>query len=129
MNSCPCGSGLDFALCCEPIIKRAHVAPTAEALMRSRYTAFCLKDMDYLERSTHPDFRKAFDRKANQEWAEQAKFTQLEILSAEELDDTAIVVFCAYFSMINAQTPKTHAHQETSTFKRERDTWYFCEGR
>jgi len=39
--ACPCGSGTAYAACCEPMHQGAP-ALTAEALMRSRYSAFVL---------------------------------------------------------------------------------------
>jgi SEC-C motif-containing protein len=45
---CPCGSGLIFEDCCAPYLKGAASAPTAEALMRSRYSAFVERNWEYL---------------------------------------------------------------------------------
>ncbi|HRZ89595.1 MAG TPA: SEC-C metal-binding domain-containing protein, partial [Spirochaetia bacterium] len=39
-ETCPCGSGREYSACCGPVIAGAVPAPTAEALMRSRYTAY-----------------------------------------------------------------------------------------
>lgn len=54
MTNCPCGTGREYAACCG----RYHVgepAPDAEALMRSRYSAFVLRDPQYLRATWHPD--------------------------------------------------------------------------
>ncbi len=59
-ESCPCGSGRAYPQCCgrwhggEPV-------PDAEALMRSRYSAYVLELRDYLLASWHPDTRPAAD--------------------------------------------------------------------
>ena len=53
---CPCGTGRAYAQCCEPF-HDGTPAPTAEALMRSRYTAFVVGDEDYLFRTWHPRTR------------------------------------------------------------------------
>ena len=45
-EKCPCGSGLDYGLCCGQYISGAKDAPTAEALMRSRYTAYVVHEID-----------------------------------------------------------------------------------
>ena len=45
---CACGSGADYAACCGALIDAKKPAPTAEALMRSRYTAFTRAAVDYL---------------------------------------------------------------------------------
>ncbi len=56
-ESCPCNSGLSFTDCCQPYVEQCLAAPTAEALMRSRYTAFALSNERYLHDSWHPDTR------------------------------------------------------------------------
>lgn len=55
-DPCPCGSGRVLAQCCGPVLDGAP-APTAEALMRSRYTAFALGAEDHLFRSWWPRTR------------------------------------------------------------------------
>jgi SEC-C motif-containing protein len=58
VTTCPCGRGLEYAECCGP----AHdgTAPaTAEALMRSRYSAFALDNDAYVLRTWHPHTRPA----------------------------------------------------------------------
>ena len=55
-SACPCGSGRDYAACCGPI-HAGEPAPTAEALMRSRFSAFALGDTAYLLHSWHPSTR------------------------------------------------------------------------
>lgn len=54
---CPCGSGDTYRACCGPLHEGALQAPTAEALMRSRYSAFACGDADYLFRTWHPRTR------------------------------------------------------------------------
>ncbi|PKN22360.1 MAG: hypothetical protein CVU68_04410, partial [Deltaproteobacteria bacterium HGW-Deltaproteobacteria-3] len=56
---CPCGNGLKFAECCGPFLEGSRPAPTAEALMRSRYTAFAVQDVPYILRSWHRSTRPA----------------------------------------------------------------------
>jgi SEC-C motif domain protein len=53
---CPCGGGR-YADCCAPYLRREAWPATAEALMRSRYTAFALADAEYLLRTWHPRTR------------------------------------------------------------------------
>lgn len=57
--ACPCGSGEDYARCCGRFLDGASVPPSAEALMRSRYTAYVHGDADYLLRTWHPSTRPA----------------------------------------------------------------------
>ena len=50
---CPCGSGDTLDLCCGPLHRGKRKAETAEALMRSRYSAYARSELDYLI-ATHP---------------------------------------------------------------------------
>lgn len=59
MARCPCGSGQPGEECCEPLLRGEAGAPTAVALMRSRYTAYVRRDEAYLRRTWHPDTRPA----------------------------------------------------------------------
>ncbi|MDP9796526.1 SEC-C motif-containing protein [Catenuloplanes nepalensis] len=54
---CPCGSGEGYDACCGPLHRGEAVAPTAEALMRSRFSAFARGDADYLLQTWHPSTR------------------------------------------------------------------------
>jgi SEC-C motif domain protein len=55
---CPCGRGLAYSECCEPA-HHGEPPATAEALMRSRYSAFALDDDAYVLSSWHPKTRPA----------------------------------------------------------------------
>ena len=50
---CPCGSHVTLKECCLPYIQEDVTVPTAEKLMRSRFTAFCLHNAEYLYKTTH----------------------------------------------------------------------------
>lgn len=54
-ESCPCGSGLAFADCCEPLLENRAEAAHAEQLMRSRFSAFAKGKVGYLWHTLHPD--------------------------------------------------------------------------
>lgn len=54
---CPCGSQIPFAACCLPILDDHRRAETAEALMRSRYSAFVQKHEQHILTSWHPRTR------------------------------------------------------------------------
>lgn len=61
INDCPCqntdnhGKPLTYKNCCQPFHQHQN-APSAEQLMRSRYSAFVLKLYDYLIATHHPDY-------------------------------------------------------------------------
>lgn len=57
LKKCPCDSGQSYGTCCEPAHIGKTPAPTAEALMRSRYCAFVLQNEAYLLQTWHPKHR------------------------------------------------------------------------
>jgi SEC-C motif-containing protein len=127
---CPCrvtgDEKRDYADCCKPFIEEGQAPPTAEALMRSRYTAFVRGDIDYLEQSLAPDARHDFDRKAITHWARQSQWLGLEVLAAEdgrESDDSGFVEFVASF----VNEGQRYDHRERSLFKKIDGRWYFQE--
>ena len=58
---CPCGSAVEYSLCCHPYVSGEKVAPDPEHLMRSRYCAFVMQDADYLIKTWHPSCGAAAD--------------------------------------------------------------------
>ncbi len=51
---CGCGSGKPYESCCGRYHSGAEPAPTPEALLRSRFTAYRMQLIDYLVATTHP---------------------------------------------------------------------------
>jgi SEC-C motif-containing protein len=92
---CPCGSGRSLDACCGPIVRGEKAAPTAERLMRSRFTAFALGDAAHLLRSWH-----ASTRPASVQLVPGQRWTQLEVLATvagELLDKEGEVEFRAHY--------------------------------
>lgn len=54
---CPCGSGSPYASCCQPLHRGVRRAGTAVELMRSRYAAYAVGDLDHVFRTWHPRTR------------------------------------------------------------------------
>jgi SEC-C motif-containing protein len=121
MKNCYCGSGKLFSTCCEPYILGNVKVPTAEALMRSRYTAYCIQHADYLLATTHSSTRRFHNKKDILAWSKANNWIKLEIISANE----NTVEFKAYFIDNRLQN---HIHHEKSTFKKENDSWYYVDG-
>ncbi len=121
MKLCYCGSGYLFGDCCEPFLKKVAVAPSAVVLMRSRYSAYCVANVDYLVQTTHSSTRKLYPKSSILEFATQNHWLQLEILSATH--DT--VTFKAYY-LDASLAPQVH--YEESTFVLEDGAWYYVEG-
>ncbi len=116
---CPCGAP-DYAACCG----RYHggtPAPDAEALMRSRYSAYVLKLDPYLLATWHPDTRPASLNLAD----DDAKWLGLEVKnhSLQEADH-ATVEFVARYKVGG----RAHRLHEISRFVREDGRWYYVDG-
>ncbi len=60
MSDCPCGSGQTFDTCCGPIIAGTQKAVTAEAVMRSRYSAYVKHAYTHLEQTLTAEQRADF---------------------------------------------------------------------
>lgn len=121
MTSCYCGSGLPFENCCQPYINGILKAPTAEALMRSRYTAFATGAADYLVATTHSSTRK-FHKKADiLDWSQSNQWIKLEVLAST----ATTVKFKAYY--LDYQL-NTQIHEEHSTFIFENGSWFYVDG-
>jgi SEC-C motif-containing protein len=128
VQECHCQSGKPFAECCEPYIQGTASAPTAEALMRSRYTAYVLEDIPYLTRTLHPKEREDFDEAGAVKWAREADWQGLEIVRTEKggADDSkGEVEFIVNYKRHGS--PCTH--HELAEFRKSDDVWYFYDGK
>jgi SEC-C motif-containing protein len=128
MDTCPCGSNVAYDACCRPLIKGEQPATTAEQLMRSRYSAFVKKELEYIYTSLHPDSRADYNEKSSRDWAETAtwhSFKIVETKGGKAEDREGKVEFIVTYSQNNVKTE----HHELSTFKKEGDTWYFATGK
>lgn len=117
---CPCGTQKEYSQCCEPYITGKKPAPTPEALMRSRYTAYVKVAAPYLKETLAPEARGDFNEKDVYEWSQQSEWLGLEIIKAEG----KTVEFMAKYK---AQG-KVLEHHEVSTFRQEGGKWYFVDG-
>lgn len=119
MKVCLCGSGKNYEECCGRLISGDVKASTPEELMRSRYTAYAEKNIDYILKTTHPDKVGELNKEELQEWADNTKWERLEIHSTDEVN--SLVDFTAYFrdndTVVN--------HHELAQFKQHDGEWYF----
>lgn len=118
---CPCGSGKSLETCCE----RYHAgepAPTPEALMRSRYSAFALHKDAYLAATWHPSTRPA--QPILDASAEKTRWVRLQVLSSAESGDQGNVHFKAYF----CENAQWFCLEEDSEFVREEGRWFYLRG-
>jgi SEC-C motif domain protein len=123
---CPCGSALDASACCEPWLAGGD-APTALALMRSRYTAYVRGAIEYLVRTHDPETRYLVDEAAVRQWSRDTTWLGLEIVATARGaagDTDGVVEFIA--RGITNGTP--FAQRERSRFRRRGEAWFYVDG-
>ncbi len=115
---CPCGRPQPYGRCCLPL-HQGEPAPSPEALMRSRYSAFVLGLTDYLLQTWHPSTRPAtLALDGSPDWC------SLQVLSASQQGDQGQVHFRAIY---RAGTGFGYL-EENSDFVREQGHWFYVAG-
>src|SRR5258706_10524374 len=129
--SCPCGRPADFDACCGPVIAGAP-APTAEALMRSRYTAYVRGAVDHIMGSYTPKAASGVDRATTEKWSRESVWLGLSVVATEgggQSDDEGEVEFVARFRE-GLEGPE-QTHHERAHFVRGRPDrrWLYAAGK
>lgn len=123
-DKCPCGSNNDLMKCCGRYLYGSEAAPTAEALMRSRYTAYCRKEVNYLVETTHSTMQNPGDDIKILQWANACQWDGLEIQATRDgkaSDKEGYVTFKAFYF----QKGQRFCHEENSHFVKEDGKWKF----
>jgi len=123
-NPCLCGSDLHYEHCCGLLHTSEKLPLSAEALMRARFTAYAMRNADYLlktwEASTRPaaiDFSK-----------ETGEWQRLDIVMTKKglaKDTKGTVEFKAYFS----QDGQDQVMNEISRFVKVQNRWFYLDGK
>jgi len=123
MSLCPCGSNADYTACCGRY-HAAGTAPTAETLMRSRYAAYALGKLDYIEATCAGPAAIAFDRAEAEILQLGTEWLGLEIVGTKkgrQGDSEGTVSFVARYRNNGEEA----ALSETSLFKRIDGRWFY----
>ncbi len=128
LDLCPCCSGKKYAECCQPILEGTKKAPTAEALMRARYSAYVVHNIDFIINTCETGEQIAeIDRKATEDWSNKSTWHGLKIISTQkggENDDEGIVEFEATYT----QKGIRDVHHEIGGFRKVDGEWKYAEG-
>lgn len=120
-TACPCGSGLNYAQCCglwHSGLAQGQHAPTPEALMRSRYSAYVKGLINYLLATWHPSTAPGELELPPVKWLE------LDIRHAEATGDAGVVEFIARLR----DAGRGERLHEISRFVREDGRWLYIDG-
>jgi len=128
VSPCPCSREKSYAECCMLFHYGRAKPETAEQLMRSRYTAFFFRHVDYLVATTHPDKReKNLARELEQNiW--DTMWRKLEVVNKSKGgkdDKTGKVEFIATYSLEG----ETHQLHEKSRFRRFKGKWMYVDSK
>lgn len=119
---CPCGTGSNYGVCCGRLISGAAQARTAEELMRSRYSAYALGELDHIFRTWHPRTRP--DDVSPGPGVEFIGLTIHDIVAGGPDDDLGVVEFTA-----RMRTPEgVDEMRERSRFSRRAGRWMYVDG-
>lgn len=116
-QDCPCCSQKLYIDCCAIAHKNIAEVKTAEQLMRSRYTAFTMSNIDYLMESHHSSTRPLNEKQEILDWAKSVVWLRLEVLNSTE----NTVEFKAYFT----ENGKDELLHENSKFVKENGNWMY----
>jgi SEC-C motif domain protein len=121
MSPCPCGAGDPFGRCCLPLHRGERRAATAEELMRSRYSAYCVGDGAYLWRTWHPRTRPAEPvPTAPLDWV---NLEIIEVVGGQPGDERGVVEFRA----CHRQGDRTGVLHERSRFAVRAGRWFYLD--
>ena len=121
---CPCNSSESYEECCGIFISGKSLAPTSEKLMRSRYSAYVMKEEQYLLDTWHETTRP---KALNLEQDMLTKWIGLEVIATnqgEAQDDFGTVEFIARYKV----NGKAERFSEISRFCKENGKWYYLDG-
>lgn len=122
--ACECESGLAYVACCGRYLDHGERPATAEALMRSRYSAYARGNTDYLRATWHASTRPA-DLALETDTATRPKWIGLAVRDhANQDEDHATVEFVARYRIGG----RAHRLHERSRFVRQEGRWFYVDG-
>lgn len=126
MNVCPCGLLKPYEQCCGQYIDSHIAAPTPESLMRSRYTAYSLGNINYIAKTMKGIAANGFDLEETERWAGNIQWLSLEVTSHKIKTPTiGFVIFEARY----LENGQIKTMREKSEFHRINEQWYYVAGK
>jgi len=125
---CPCHSEQLYTDCCEPFHTGTAYPSSALQLMRSRYSAYALRLVHYLVKTTHPDKAKSSLQRNLMQSVHNITWTNLTIIktSAGTADDKVGKVS---FEATYMEAGREYSMVEHSRFRKRDGKWYYYDGK
>ena len=118
---CPCCSGILYDHCCAPYVTGLTRAPTAEALMRSRYSAYVVGNINYISKTMRGDALSHFSYEDSLHWSSQSEWLGLDVISVTEMKETAKVEFKVRYKISGIEK----CLPESALFKLVDGAWFY----
>lgn len=120
--NCPCNPSVNYSDCCKKAHEDITTVANPEALMRSRYSAFVLANMNYLQKSHHFSTRPSNkEKKEILSWTKSVEWVRLEVVKTFE----NTVEFNAYF----IENGALNVIHEISLFEIENNHWTYLKSK
>lgn len=123
---CYCGNEASYEECCQPHLAGNKKPENPERLMRSRYSAFCIKDIEYLVSTHHHSKQKADEREQLVSTFAHTKWLGLKVLTSEIDQSDKNSGHVEYLAF--RQTKKIEQLHENARFIYENNRWYYLDG-
>lgn len=124
-DNCPCGLDASYEQCCGRLIDGGELPSTPTELMRSRYTAYVLHNLDYILATMKGSAAKHFKESSSID-SPSLQWERLEVLREKMKTHThAYVTFKAYYRINGAERVLC----EKSEFKKIDHRWYYVDGK
>lgn len=124
MEICPCHSGKPYSSCCKLFIEGGQTPETPEQLMRSRYTAYTLSNVDYIANTMKGAAATGFNKEETKQWCQHIQWHPLKVINTKVDGSKGTVEFIARYSVKN----NIDTIYEISEFHREDGKWYYVDG-
>jgi SEC-C motif-containing protein len=124
IKKCFCGNTLAFEQCCKPIIDGQLNAKDAEALMRSRFSAYFINDYQYILKTYTPANRSKLTIKELATSAQDTQWLSLQVLAHQTQEKMAKVEFKAFYKVGDSY----FVMHELSGFVFEAGNWLYADG-
>ncbi|PKQ61592.1 hypothetical protein BZG02_15510 [Labilibaculum filiforme] len=126
-KNCFCGNTIAYKECCGAIHSGERKAIKAEDLMRSRYTAFVLADVDYILATYSSETCPSDQKKEILEWTKSVEWIGLEVINVEKGSGEDAIGWVEFKASFIEKGQKQMIH-EKSFFRKENDSWVYVSG-
>jgi SEC-C motif domain protein len=126
-KNCPCGSKLTLDQCCGPFIRGEKMPETPEQLMRSRYAAYTLANINYISKTMCGKAKVNFKARDAEKWARAATWFGLKVIRSyfdPQNNNVGFVEFIASYTLNN----KNESIHEISEFHKIDGKWFYVAG-